>query len=94
MHTIFYGALVTPTSLTSYLAAPHALLAVSEQTGQVEWVEEDVPPSVLQDTLANHGFVDSDFELVELKHGEFLLPGFIDTHTVSVHTTPPTRRTS
>ena len=83
MSTIFYGALVTPTSLTSYLALPHAALAVSKRTGYIEWLEQDVPPSELQHTLAKHGIIDSGFELVELKHGEFLLPGFVDTHTVS-----------
>ena len=41
MSTVFYGALVTPASLTDYLALPHALLAVSKNTGVIEWVEED-----------------------------------------------------
>lgn len=82
MTTIFYGALVSPTSLSSYIAAPHALLAVSKSSGRIEWVEEDVPADALQDTLAKHGIVVEDVDLIELKHGEFLLPGFIDTHTV------------
>ena len=88
MSTIFYGALVTPDSLTDYLALPHALLAVSKDTGVIEWVEEDVAADELQDTLAKHGIVagdyQADFELVELKFGEFLLPGLVDTHTVSM----------
>lgn len=82
MSTVFYGALVSPTSLTSYLAAPHALLAVSKSSGTIEWVEEDVASDALQDTMAKHGIVTEDVDLIELKHGEFLLPGFIDTHTV------------
>ncbi len=84
MSTIFYGALINPVSLTSYDALPHAVLSVSRQTGNIDWVEKDVPASSLQDVLAQHGVVDmSDVELVELKDGEFLMPGFIDTHTVS-----------
>lgn len=80
---IFYGAVVTPKTLTSYDALPHALLCVSRSTGNIDWIESDVPASSLQDVLAKHGFVDlADVELVELKQGEFLLPGFIDTHTV------------
>lgn len=84
MTTVFYGALVTPVSHSTALALPHALLAVSKHTGTIEWVEEDVPASGLQDALAKHGIVDlADVDFVELKHGEFLIPGFIDTHTVS-----------
>ncbi|KAI0763687.1 Metallo-dependent hydrolase [Irpex lacteus] len=82
MSTIFYGALINPVSLTSYDALPHAVLSVSRQTGNIDWVEKDVPASSLQDVLAQHGVVDmSDVELVELKDGEFLMPGFIDTHS-------------
>ena len=70
MSTIFYGALVTPTSLTSYLALPHALLVVSKSSGVIEWLEEDVAPDELQDVLAKHGILNTgeysvDFELVE-----------------------------
>ena len=78
---IFYGALVSSTSLTAYTAAPHALISVSDSTGVIEWVEEDVPVHALQDTLAKYGAIDA--EVVELKRGEFLMPGLIDTHTVS-----------
>ncbi len=70
MTTIFYGALVTPASLTAYLALPHALLSVSKSTGVIEWIEEDVSSDELQDTLAKHGIItgdyQADFELVEL----------------------------
>ncbi|KAF9819778.1 hypothetical protein IEO21_01869 [Rhodonia placenta] len=79
MSTIFYGAVVSPTSLTTYLAAPHALLSVSRVTGDIEWLEEDVSASALQDVLAKHGQTGA-VDLVELKTGEFLMPGFVDTH--------------
>lgn len=83
MSTIFYGALITPTSLTAYRALPRALLAVSRETGNIEWVEDDVPAGELQDVLARHGLVSEGVDIVELKLGEFLMPGFIDTHIVS-----------
>ena len=83
MYTLFYGALVTPESLTKYTAAPQALVCVSRTSGDIEWVEHDVPPSRFEDTLAKHGLVDlQGHEIVELKHGEFIMPGFIDTHLV------------
>ncbi|KAI0819528.1 guanine deaminase [Trametes gibbosa] len=80
MTTVFYGALITPVSLREYRALPHALLAVSRDTGDIVWVEDEVDPSDLQDVLARHGLGASDVDLIELKLGEFLLPGFIDTH--------------
>ena len=83
MTTIFYGAVVTPISHSSYDALPHALLCVDRKTGDIHWVEPDVPASSLQDVLAEHGIVDMvDVEFVELRDGEFLVPGFVDTHTV------------
>ena len=86
MSTIFYGALVTPKSLTAYDALPHAVLCISQSSGNIDWIEPDVPASSLQDVLAKHGYVDTAaLNIVELKSGEFLLPGFIDTHTVCVH---------
>ncbi|KAI0672953.1 guanine deaminase [Trametes maxima] len=80
MSTVFYGALITPVSLTKHRALPHALLAVSRDTGDIEWIEDDVPATALQETLARHGVVSEDVDLIELKLGEFLMPGFIDTH--------------
>ncbi|TCD64149.1 hypothetical protein EIP91_004498 [Steccherinum ochraceum] len=83
MATVFYGALVTPTtgSLSTYLALPKAVLCVSHDSGIIQWIEEDVPSSLLQDVLAKHGITGEDVSLVELETGEFLIPGFIDTHT-------------
>lgn len=84
MSTVFYGAVVTPESLTSYLASPRTLFSVSKSNGEIEWLETDVPSSEVQEILAKHGVVDTaDLDIVELKHGEFIMPGFVDTHTVS-----------
>ncbi|KAI0934761.1 hypothetical protein AcV5_006501 [Taiwanofungus camphoratus] len=80
MSTVYYGGLITPGTLTEYIALPHALLSVSGSTGEIEWIEEDVPESMLQNVLAKHGML-SGFDLLALKLGEFLMPGFIDTHT-------------
>lgn len=79
---IFYGAVINPTSLTAYSAFPRSLLAVGP-TGNIEWIIEEVPPHQLQDELAQRGCLSE--HLVELKDGEFLIPGFIDTHTVLPH---------
>ncbi|KAG6865190.1 hypothetical protein C0991_004561 [Blastosporella zonata] len=76
--SIFYGAVITPKTLTSYDALPNCLLSVGA-SGKIDWIEENVETHALQDTLAQKGLVDVD--VVVLKAGEFLLPGFIDTHT-------------
>ncbi|KAJ3511884.1 hypothetical protein NLJ89_g3848 [Agrocybe chaxingu] len=76
--TIFYGPIINPISLTSYSALPRCLLAV-DALGNVDWIVEDVAPYELQSTLAAKGKPDAN--VVDLKDGEFIIPGFIDTHT-------------
>jgi hypothetical protein len=78
--TLFYGPVISPVSLTTYKALPRCLLAVGT-SGNIEWIVDEVPGHVLQETLAAKSCVDAD--IIELRAGEFLLPGFIDTHTVS-----------
>ncbi|KAF8969631.1 hypothetical protein BDZ97DRAFT_1902411 [Flammula alnicola] len=76
--TIFYGAVINPISLTTYSAFTHCLLAV-DASGNVEWIVDNVEAHELQETLAAKGYIDA--EVVALKDGEFIMPGFIDTHT-------------
>ncbi|KAG6853024.1 hypothetical protein C0991_007395 [Blastosporella zonata] len=75
---IFYGAVITPKTLTCYDALPNCLLSVGA-SGKIHWIEKNVEADALQDTLAQKGCIDVD--VVVLEPGEFLLPGFIDTHT-------------
>jgi guanine deaminase len=79
--TIFYGPLVNPESLSYFQAFPRCLIAVAA-SGQIDWIEEDVHESALLNVLAQHGSL--DVPLVNLRHGEFILPGFVDTHTVRI----------
>lgn len=80
--TVFYGGVINPQSLTEYAALPRCLLAVGA-SGNIEWLVEDVPAHELESVLAQKGYSTVDIDLVELKKGEFLMPGFVDTHTVS-----------
>jgi guanine deaminase len=79
--TIFYGPVITPVDLKHYKSYLRCLLSVGTH-GDIDWLVEDVPPSELQNVLASKGCDDAD--VTELRHGEFLLPGFVDTHTVSL----------
>ena len=82
---VFYGAIVNPKSTASFLLLPNSLLAVAA-SGEVDWIEDNVHPSLVQDVLARHGSLDTPF--IALKNGEFILPGFVDTHTVHRPSTP------
>jgi len=77
--TVFYGAVINPRTLSNYQASPNCLLSVSP-SGDIDWLEDSVEDSEVQDILLRHGCLDAD--LVILKHGEFIMPGFVDTHTV------------
>ena len=79
--TIFYGPLVNPISLSSFHSLPRCLLAVGS-SGHVDWIEQDVHESALQDVLAKHASL--EVPIISLRHGEFILPGFVDTHTVRI----------
>lgn len=76
---IFYGAVINPVSLRTYDILPKAVFAVNEY-GSIAWLFKEVEPHNLQEILASKGYVDVD--IVELKDGQFFLPGFVDTHTV------------
>ncbi len=84
MSTIFYGALITPTSLTEYRAHSRALLSISRATGDIEWIEDDVAADEVQSVLARNGAALESVDIVHLKLGEFIIPGFVDTHIVSL----------
>lgn len=76
---VIYGPIVNPRSISCFQALPRCLLLVGT-LGEIVWIEEDVQESTLDEVLTLKGSL--DLPLIRLKHGEFLLPGFVDTHTV------------
>ena len=78
---IFHGAGINPKTLSSYQTLPKCLICI-EPSGDIAWVVDDVPDVKLQEVLAQKGLGELDVDFVSLKKGEFLVPGFIDTHTV------------
>ena len=78
--TIFYGPVINPVTLTSFKTLPHCLLSI-DPSGKIEWMIDIVYEHQLQKTLASKAL--TDVKIVILKDGEFLMPGFIDTHTVT-----------
>lgn len=81
---LFYGSLVHSIDLNTLEYLVRALICV--QDGVIVWIEKDVPSSSLvQEVAATHGVMiggQEHVQVVELKDGEFLCPGFVDTHTV------------
>lgn len=75
---ILYGPVINPVGLTSYDAFPRCLIVVGNN-GTIDWMVEDVAESMIQEELAQKGLIDVD-DVHVLHHGEFLIPGFIDTH--------------
>ncbi|KIK56204.1 hypothetical protein GYMLUDRAFT_263873 [Collybiopsis luxurians FD-317 M1] len=76
--TVYWGSLINPKTLTCYDACPNSLIAVSS-VGNILWTAHDVGPSQLSHILVQHGCPDA--HIVRLNEGQFLMPGFIDTHT-------------
>lgn len=79
--TVYYGSLINPTTLTTYEATANCLIAVNAQ-GNIDWIVHDVKDSSVQETLLQKGLLDTDVAIVELREGQFIMPGFVDTHTV------------
>ncbi|KIK59779.1 hypothetical protein GYMLUDRAFT_226708 [Collybiopsis luxurians FD-317 M1] len=76
--TVYYSALVNPTTLASYETHLKSLIAVSSQ-GNIDWIVHDVDSSLIQQVLLRNGCPDA--QVVDLHEGQFIMPGFIDTHT-------------
>lgn len=77
--TVFYGAVINPETLKTFSALPRCLLAIAP-SGEIAWMVDDVPDSMVQEVMAKNGCTDAN--VIPLRTGEFLMPGFIDTHTV------------
>ncbi|KZW04341.1 guanine deaminase [Exidia glandulosa HHB12029] len=79
--TIFYGPILHTLNHHTLQILPRALLAVAG--GRIAWLIENVLPSDSGDTIrsaaASKGWHVA--RLHALKDGEFIIPGFIDTHT-------------
>jgi guanine deaminase len=77
--TVFYGALINSKTLTELSVHPRALLAVNKH-GVIDWIIEDIEFAKVKRVLE-----EKDLHHVKLnvtRKGEWLMPGFIDTHTV------------
>ncbi|KAG8981318.1 hypothetical protein FRB94_009379 [Tulasnella sp. JGI-2019a] len=77
---IIYGAIIHPLSLREYQASNEALIAIDDK-GIIQWLEVGVDNHRVQDVVAAKGWSLDDVDFVELKPGQWIMPGFVDTHT-------------
>ncbi|KAH8117386.1 guanine deaminase [Phellopilus nigrolimitatus] len=84
---VYYGAVVNPESLTVYTIHLRTLIAV-DTSGYISWIESDVEPEkiheIIQQKLPDIQVSSGSktyVTLIELGEGEFIIPGFVDTHT-------------
>ena len=88
--SVFYGPIINPATLTDYTIFPRALLAV-DSSGNIAWVEQDVDSCDVQHIVDQRvselkASLGSDLHVIvtELRDGEFILPGFVDTDRSSL----------
>ncbi|CAE6444620.1 unnamed protein product [Rhizoctonia solani] len=80
-HRLFYGAIITPVSVRKAEFWRDALLYVNSE-GIIGWIEHKVKPSDIEGVANKHGLkIDKLVEVYKLRHGEWIMPGLIDTHT-------------
>ncbi|EJD05871.1 guanine deaminase [Fomitiporia mediterranea MF3/22] len=85
--SVFYGAVINPQNLREYAILPRAVIAL-DPSGNIAWIEHDVAPNDMQDVI-NHRLSETyvpagnaaHVTITRLEDGEFILPGFVDTHT-------------
>ncbi|KAL7413073.1 hypothetical protein BDY24DRAFT_362697 [Mrakia frigida] len=75
---ILYGSLVDSISLTHLRYLSNALICIN-QHGIIDWLVPNVPSSSVASVLSEKGLKGT--QVTQLKKGQFLSPGFIDTHT-------------
>lgn len=84
MHSplLIHGPIVTPRTPHSATYLPNALIYIDH--GIIKWIEEEVVgDSHMEDILGRQAL--QELNIFKLRKGEFLMPGFIDTHTVRIH---------
>lgn len=84
MPLLISGSLISPTDERSYESLPNAFIYVGDD-GLIKAIHQIAPtgdtPTTEEAFLTNVGH-SGELEKLHLTKGEFLIPGFVDTHTV------------
>lgn len=75
----FHGTIIHCLSSSDLEIVENGLLVVGTN-GKIDFMKKNVAESEIEDLLSNYGLSKESPTAKFLKHGEFLIPGFIDTH--------------
>jgi guanine deaminase len=75
----YHGTIIHSISLTELEILEKGLLVLST-SGKILQIEKHIEPHDIDNTLRKYGLSPSRTSIHRLSRGEFLLPGFIDTH--------------
>lgn len=75
----FHGTMIHTLDVAQLEILQDCLLIVDDE-GKIEKLYKDVPDEKVNDFITEAGHTPDVFPLKYLKRGEFLIPGFIDTH--------------
>lgn len=89
MPLLISGSLISPVNLTSYKSVTRALVYVDDK-GIIKFIGEHEPAVPIEELaiqlfLDQHKLSKDSVEIIRLEKGQFIIPGFIDTHTVRVY---------
>ncbi|KAL7806619.1 Metallo-dependent hydrolase [Trichoderma gracile] len=73
-----HGTLIHSLSPTNLQVLPNSLLTISS-TGTILSLQPNISPSDIPTILAQQN-IQNDIPILTLSHGQFLIPGFVDTH--------------
>ena len=75
----FHGTVIHSRSLTEIEVLENCFLLV-DKAGKIQALQADVHLDQINGIISDHGYAPDVFPIKRLQHGQFLCPGFVDTH--------------
>lgn len=75
----FHGTVIHSRSLTE-LEILHDCFLLVDQAGKIQALQADVKADQINSLVLDHGYAPDVFPMRHLRRGEFLCPGFVDSH--------------
>lgn len=75
----FHGTAIHSRSLNELEILENCFILV-DKAGKIQALQKDVDPSQISTIIADHGYAPDVFPVKHLQRGQFLCPGFVDTH--------------
>ncbi|KAJ5112800.1 Amidohydrolase 1 [Penicillium argentinense] len=75
----FHGTVIHSISLTELEVLQNCFMLV-DKSGKIQTLQADVQPEQIIAIVSDHGYAPDVFPVKYLRRGEFLCPGFVDTH--------------